>query len=127
MRQEIATQKAHQLLPGTIVCVKLNQEKQFTGSVKESRGIHSPYLVVLSIDKSQQLYSYKLGNLITLHPLTGNYSYNELEVMDISYFSALKKVQLDIKRKIKVFDDLAIFEINYFDFKLCANKSIFSR
>ena len=127
LREEIVSQKTREILPGTVVCVKLNQEKHFASTVKESYGTLSPYVVVISVDKSQQVYTYKVANLITLHAFSGNYTYNELKVVDISYFSALKKVELNVKRKIKVFNGLAIFEIHYFDFKLCANESILNR
>ena len=124
LRKEIATQETHVILPGTVVCVRLNQEKYFSGSMKEAYGSLSPYVVVISVDRSQQVYTYKIANLITLYAFSGNYTYNELELVNISYFSALRKVELNIKRKIKVHNGLAIFEIHYFDLKLCANESI---
>jgi hypothetical protein len=124
LRQEISSQGLHEIKVGCVVRVKINQEKDLIK--KESYGSLSPYFVVISLNKSQQVWTYKIANLLTLYQLNGNYTYNELKVVNISYFSAVRKVENDIKKKIKISGDLAFFRINYLDMILCSNKSVFA-
>ena len=125
LKAEIGTQKFKNINPGTVVRVKLNQEKEFAAVKKESYGSLSPYLVVLSVDKSGTIWTYKLANLLTLMELGGSYTYNELITVNIPFFQAVKLLELDVRKKIKITDDnVAYFSINYFNMVLCANKSV---
>ena len=125
LKAEIGTQKFKNINPGTVVRVKLNQEKEFAAVKKESYGSLSPYLVVLSVDKSGSIWTYKLANLLTLMELGGSYTYNELITVTIPFFQAVKLLELDVRKKIKITDDnVAYFSINYFNMVLCANKSV---
>ena len=124
LREEIATQGNHEISIGSVVCIRLNQDKIFASTRKESFGFLSPYYVVLSVDKSQLVWTYRLGNLLTMSLIQGSYTFNELQVMRISYFSAVRKVETDVKKVIKVENDIVHFKIRYLDMSLCSQKTI---
>ena len=124
LREEIARQGSHVISVGSVVCIRLNQDKVFASSKKESLGFLSPYYIVLLVDRSQLVWTYKLGNLLTMSLIQGSYTFNELQVMQISYFQAVRKVETDVKKVLKVEKNIVYFKIRYLDMSLCAKKTI---
>ena len=124
LKAEIKTQNFKNINVGAIVRVKLNQDKEFAAVKKESYGSLSPFLVVLSVEKSGTVWTYKLANLLSLMEYDGSYTYNELITVNIPFFEAVRILELDVKKTIKIDDNVAYFSIKYFDMVLCANKSV---
>lgn len=124
LREEIAIQEKKRILEGTIVRIKKNQNKDFASVKKESYQYLSPYYIVLSIDKSREVWTYIVGNIFTFQPLEGQFSRNELVVMPIDLLAACEKEERNVKSVVKKDFQYCWYKVDYLDMTFCANISL---
>ena len=84
----------------------------------------SPYFVVLGVDKTREIWTYKVGNLLNMKLLNGSYGFHELVVMPISFQSAREKEEMNIVKVVKKFEDVCFFRVQYENMVISANISI---
>ena len=121
LKKELNSQR--EILLGTIVRIRIFVSKSFASVVKESYGRLSPYFVVISIDKTRDIYSYRLCDIFTFKPLSGSYSRAELKISKISLFEACDMEEKRVKKIIEYKDGNVFFQAHYRGHVFCAQKS----
>lgn len=108
----------------SIIKVVLFTAKQFTGSRKESYSIFSPYRVVVEINKSRDVWTYKIANIFTWQVIDAEYSKAEIRLCNINFIDACRKEEKLIKKIVKYSNDLVYYEIFNCNIVFCANRSL---
>ena len=124
LRIELEDQQKRVIELGTVVRIKKNQSKDFSSVKKESYEHLSPYFVVLGLDKSREVWTYRLGNILNMKLLSGTYSFNELVIMPIEFQKAREKEEKQIVKIVKRRKDVLYYRIKYQDMFLSANASL---
>ena len=112
---------------GTVVRIVKNQAKEFSSSKKESYEHLSPYFVILDVDKSREIWTYKVGNLLNMKLLRGTYGIHELVAMKIGFKRAREKEEKNIVKILRKTKDICHFRVRYEDMIINANLSILNK
>lgn len=120
LKRELIDQK--QIKLGTIVRIRLYVDKEF--SSKESYDRFSPYFLVIGIDKTREIFTYRVCDIFTFATLGSSYSRAELKICNISLFGACDKEEKRIKKVVKYKNEIVYYETFYRDYVFCAKKSI---
>ena len=125
LREELRDQPTVEIPLHTVVRVKKFLDKEF--SQKESYPHMSKYFIIISVDKSRDIWTYKLGDIFTFNPLYGKYSRAEIQIVNISHIVACKKEETTVKKILKSDINYVWYKIDYCDTTFCANKSLIKK
>ena len=120
LKRELIDQKEIKL--GSIVRIRIYVSKQF--SSKESYDRFSPYFMVIGIDKTREIFTYRLCDIFTFVTLSSSYSKAELKLCSISLFEACDKEEKRIKKVVKFENEIVYYESFYRGYVFCAKKNI---
>ena len=120
LKRELIDQKEIKL--GSIVRIRIYVSKQF--SIKESYDRFSPYFMVIGIDKTREIFTYRLCDIYTFVTLSSSYSKAELKLCSISLFEACDKEEKRIKKVVKFENEIVYYESFYRGYVFCAKKNI---
>jgi len=128
LRRELNNQHLNTLSLLTIVRVKKFTAKDFKSENKESYGSFSPLFVIMAVDKSREIYTYKLGNIFNFKPIIGLFSRHELKISSLTWLQACKKEERNVEKIIKIDKNgIVFYKTFYSDSVFCANKSLIKK
>ena len=107
--------------------IRKYQDKDFQSSSKESYGSFSPMFVILSVDKSRAIYTYKLGNIFTLRAIKGSFNRHELKISYLNWLEACKKIEITVEKIVKINNGVITYKTKYFDYDFVANESLIKK